>query len=297
MNCLNGAEYLREAIDSIYAQAYTNWEIIFWDNASTDNSAEIAQSYDKRLLYFHGQETVSLGRARNLALEKANGEYIAFLDCDDIWMPEKLEKQIKMFSNERVGLVYSDVLVLNQKNGKETLHYQTPQPVGAVFHDVLKKSSLPTLTVVMRRQCLENISEGFDKRFSLFMDADLFIRIAHEWELGYINEPLAKWRMHLESDTWKKLPQLGREMSTALDKYKLCFVDFETLYLKEITHIKALAAYYNALAAWEHDDKRRVRRIVLPYLTDFPKLIMVFLLSFLPYKWYIKILRFTNKHP
>ena len=70
MNCLNGEKYLRESIDSVYGQTYKNWEIIFWDNNSTDKSAEIANSYDSRLRYFKGELTISLGAARNKALEK-----------------------------------------------------------------------------------------------------------------------------------------------------------------------------------------------------------------------------------
>ncbi len=82
MNCLNGEKYLKDSIGSIYSQTYDNWEIIFWDNASTDRSDEIAQSYDSRLKYFRSDETYSLGKARNLAVSKAKGEYIAFLDVD-----------------------------------------------------------------------------------------------------------------------------------------------------------------------------------------------------------------------
>ncbi len=113
MNCLNCAKYLKEAIDSVYAQTYTNWEIIFWDNASTDRSAEIARSYDGRLRYFRGSETVPLGEARNRALEQARGEFIAFLDCDDLWMPQKLEKQLPLFDDPEVGLVFSDSIIFN----------------------------------------------------------------------------------------------------------------------------------------------------------------------------------------
>ena len=107
MNCFNGEKYLREAIDSVYAQTYKNWEIIFWDNASTDNSAEIAKSYDEKLRYFRGEKTVPLYAARNLALKQAKGKYIAFLDCDDYWLPQKLERQVEIFeSDKKIGLVY-----------------------------------------------------------------------------------------------------------------------------------------------------------------------------------------------
>ena len=70
MNCYNGAKFLEEAIDSIYTQTYSNWEIVFWDNASTDDSASIAKSYDDRLKYHLALETTPLGEARDLALKK-----------------------------------------------------------------------------------------------------------------------------------------------------------------------------------------------------------------------------------
>ena len=103
MNCFNSERYLREAIDSVFAQTYSDWEIVFWDNASTDNSARIAKSYGPRLKYYRGDENVSLGEARNYALGKARGEYIAFLDCDDLWAPDKLQKQIPLFNDLKVG--------------------------------------------------------------------------------------------------------------------------------------------------------------------------------------------------
>ena len=92
MNCYNGEKYLREAIDSVYAQSYKHWEIIFWDNASTDRTSQIAQSYDSRLRYFRAKVNTHLGPARNMALEKAKTTYIAFLDSDDIYLPNTLSR-------------------------------------------------------------------------------------------------------------------------------------------------------------------------------------------------------------
>ena len=79
MNCYNGSSYLGKAIDSVYAQTFSNWEIIFWDNASTDESGTIARSYDERLKYFRTEKNSPLGEARNSALSKVSGKYIGFL--------------------------------------------------------------------------------------------------------------------------------------------------------------------------------------------------------------------------
>ena len=106
MNCYNSAEHLREAMDSVFRQSWPDWEIVFWDNCSTDDSAAIAQSYGEKVRYFLAEKTVPLGAARNLAIAKAEGSLLAFLDCDDEWLSTKLEKQVMLFNaNPRLGLV------------------------------------------------------------------------------------------------------------------------------------------------------------------------------------------------
>ena len=97
MNCYNGERYLHEALESIINQTYKNWELIFWDNLSTDNSKKIFQNFkDERFKYFLAKEHTVLYEARNLALKEVSGEFIAFLDTDDIWFPDKLLKQVKV---------------------------------------------------------------------------------------------------------------------------------------------------------------------------------------------------------
>ena len=92
INCFNSDEYLKIAIDSAINQTYENWEIIFWDNQSTDESANIVKSYDdERINYFYAPVHTPLGGARNLAIEKAKGEWVCILDCDDIWHKNKLQ--------------------------------------------------------------------------------------------------------------------------------------------------------------------------------------------------------------
>ena len=119
INCYNGETFLKNAINSIYAQTYRNWEIIFWDNASTDSSADIAQSYDEKIRYFKDVSTKPLYEARGLAVQKAKGEYLAFLDCDDWWDPYKLEKQISLFKDTKVGFVYGNYWVENETKGRK----------------------------------------------------------------------------------------------------------------------------------------------------------------------------------
>lgn len=92
INCFNGEKFLKQAIESVYSQTYLDWEIILWDNASTDKTAQIATSYDQKLRYFRSEETLPLGAARNRAISQAKGEYLAFLDADDYWYEKKTGK-------------------------------------------------------------------------------------------------------------------------------------------------------------------------------------------------------------
>jgi glycosyltransferase involved in cell wall biosynthesis len=144
MNCYNGEKYLREAIDSVYLQTYQNWEIIFWDNASTDSTAEIAKSYDEKLKYFKSQETTILGVARVQATKKATGKYIAFLDVDDIWIKDKLEKQLLLFndSESNVGFVYgrSEAIIEDKSKDGFIIKDGLPLPEGDVFSELAKEN-------------------------------------------------------------------------------------------------------------------------------------------------------------
>ena len=116
MNCYNGEKYLEESLKSIVDQRYKNWELIFWDNLSTDRSKTIFERFnDRRFKYFLAEKHTVLYEARNLAIKEAKGEFVAFLDTDDIWLNEKLEEQIKLFSNQNIGLVYGNYWRFNSK--------------------------------------------------------------------------------------------------------------------------------------------------------------------------------------
>ena len=102
MNCYNGEKYLRESIESILAQSYSDWELVFFDNNSNDKSKKIFNSFkDKRLKYFFSSKLLTLYNARNKALEKTRGDYISFLDVDDIWNENKLKVQVKKMKQKK----------------------------------------------------------------------------------------------------------------------------------------------------------------------------------------------------
>ncbi|MES3037369.1 MAG: glycosyltransferase family A protein [Bdellovibrionota bacterium] len=133
MNCYNSSAYLQETLDTVLSQTYQNYEVIFWDNQSTDSSAEIFKKInDPRYKYFLSPRFTPLGEARNLAIEKAQGELIAFLDCDDLWLPKKLELCVPPFKSSKVGIVISDTWFFNEKKRKNSIRFK-PTSNGASF--------------------------------------------------------------------------------------------------------------------------------------------------------------------
>lgn len=220
MNCYNGEAFLKEAIDSVFAQTYKDWEIIFWDNNSTDNSANIAKSYGDRLRYFKGLETVPLYAARNLALKEAKGEFVAFLDVDDFWHEKKLEEQIPLFENPKVGLVYCDSLFY--KEGQIIHRYFSTRKFykGNCFEELFREYFLPLEAVVVRMQALKEWPYAFDDRFSHIGDADLFRRIALHWQIDYVDKPLAYWRVHSASLSWVQNDKFYLETERLIESYK-----------------------------------------------------------------------------
>ena len=198
MNCYNGAKYLRQALDSVVAQTYRNWELIFWDNQSTDRSAEILKSYGElRFRYFcASQHTPVLFEARNYALEQAQGKLIAFLDVDDWWTPEKLEKQVPLFDDPEVGIVCGDCWYVNEINNTEKVWINRSVPTGRVLNDLLSSSFVGLLTLMVRRSAVDQLEYAYDPRYHIKGDFDLIIRLAVNWKLDFVSQPVAFYRWH-----------------------------------------------------------------------------------------------------
>ena len=198
MNCYNGEKYLREALDSIIDQTYKNWELIFWDNQSTDNSANIVLSYnDHRIKYFYSKTHTLLYEARNLAIEKSQGGYLAFLDVDDYWNSTKLEKQMLVFSkNSEVAIVYSNYYFKNEiKNTFKEVN-KKKLPEGMIVDELLRKNLMCLLTVLLNRKFINEQEKVFDSRLHIMGDYDMAIKISAKWKVSCVQQPLATYRWH-----------------------------------------------------------------------------------------------------
>jgi len=224
MNCYNGEKYLAESLESILSQTYQNWELIFWDNLSTDNSKKIFEKYkDKRFKYFLAEKHSVLYHARNLAIQKTKGDFIAFLDTDDIWLKDKLSTQIKLFSDENIGLVYGNYWRYNKINffKKKRLSSFKKLLSGKITDILLKKYSVGMLTVVIRKKFIDDKKDIFDTNFDMLSDMDFILRFSKKYKFDCVQEPLAIYRQHEDQLQNKNIDKQVTQMSEWYEKIKL----------------------------------------------------------------------------
>lgn len=219
MNCFNGEKYLKKALESVICQTYENWEVIFWDNKSTDKSAEIFKSYnDNRLRYFSSDShTQILYKARNYALNKTKGNFIAFLDVDDWWLPYKLEKQIPLFKNEEVGLVYGNLWLHFEKSKKNKIYRKKKLPTGLIVDNLLNDYVIGSPTYVIRKELIDKHKYKFNENFHIIGDFDLNLRIAAKYKTDCIQDPVAFVRIHGKNESLLKRDMEISELKIWLD--------------------------------------------------------------------------------
>jgi glycosyltransferase involved in cell wall biosynthesis len=215
MNCYNCSNYLKESVESVLNQTYKKFEIIFWDNKSSDNSAVIFNSFkDKRLKYYLAQSHTTLGEARNNAVNKATGKWVGFLDCDDIWIPTKLENQVKIILSEtsNLGLIYGQVKTFfsnnkaidtywQKKMTKYTKEYRYKKlPEGYIFNELIFENFIPMSSAILRKDIFKEIS-GINPILRQCEDYDLFLKIASSYRVRAVHDLVALYRVHDQNNT------------------------------------------------------------------------------------------------
>jgi glycosyltransferase involved in cell wall biosynthesis len=194
----NQAQYLVEAVESVLAQTYKNIEIIVVDDGSTDGTEEVLSPYMDRIRYFY-QENRGCAAARNVGIRHARGKYLSFLDHDDIFLPEKIELQVRFLEeNYEYGFVHSNFYIFNENDQEVRIRHQVPPPSGYVFPRLFMGSFIGCLTMFMRKKCIEK-SGGFDEQRQTCSDCDLWLRVARHFKGAYIHKVLAVYRFHASS--------------------------------------------------------------------------------------------------
>lgn len=181
----NMAQYLPQAVESILSQSWKNFELIIVDDGSTDNTEQVIQAYiDNHRVKYIKNENQGQPRAKNCGLLHTKGQFIAFCDGDDLWEANKLLAQMPLFDNPKVGVVFSDVSLIDENNKRHTPTEIITAFRGKVTERLLHKNFVPFGTSVIRRQCMEQ-NGVFDEEFRMGIDWDLWLRYSINWEFDF----------------------------------------------------------------------------------------------------------------
>jgi glycosyltransferase involved in cell wall biosynthesis len=218
MPCYNAQAYIEDAILSVQAQRYSHWELLIVDDHSVDKSSQIIEKFmqeDSRIQSIKNNTNIGAARSRNLALDKANGAYIAFLDSDDLWLSSKLEKQIIYMQKNNIHLCYTDYDTIDAQ-GKPLATYNAPKQVN--YYDMLKTSSIGTLTMIYNKNVLGKIYFKTVGHEDYILKLDILKKIPYA---EGILEPLAKYRRHTQSLSNNKLQTIRWQWKIYRENEKL----------------------------------------------------------------------------
>ena len=193
----NRAELLKRAINSVLRQTFEDFELIVVDDASSDNTPEVVESInDSRIRYVRLKKNSGGPVARNTGIKKARGEFIALLDDDDEWLPNRLELQIEKFEGleKDVGVVYGGFYYVSQDTG-EILGKRIPRYRGNVYAHFLKENFVGSPTLLIRRECFKKAGL-FDPKLKSSQDWDMWLRIAKYYKFDYVPAVVAKYYVH-----------------------------------------------------------------------------------------------------
>ncbi len=264
----NRANFLKKSIQSVISQTVPDLEIIVINNYSVDNTLEVVSSFnDSRIKIINFKNSGIIAKSRNQGIMCSAGRYIAFLDDDDLWCPDKLELQIKYLeSHPEFDVVYSNALIIDEKGNKKSLLINPKHAKkGKIFFDLLNENFVPILTVLMRRTVFE--STGLlneEPSMRAVEDYEYWMRIALKFGFGYIDKPLAMYRIHSMSISKASSVALLRQnvLQRLLDN---CDVP-EKFYNKIICNIERLnfsASVYH----WSVSDQINAKKYAKRYIS------------------------------
>jgi glycosyltransferase involved in cell wall biosynthesis len=288
----NRAHLVDRAIQSVLDQTYQDFEVIIVSDCSTDNTDEVVNAYrDPRIVYIRHNQNKGGSAARNTGIGVAKGEYIAFLDSDDEWLPEKLEKQIKIFKtlSPEVGLVYTDMLRVHNNGSIE--YWNSPTVTQGEIIDSEKLEyhvfGIGIQSTLIKRECFEKVGI-FDEEFPRFIDLELFIRLAKHFGFYHIHEPLVKY-YETEGISSNQMAEVTARI-LLLEKY-----------FEDVKHNKKfLARQYRRIGSVliSCGDSREGRRYLIKGAKTCPlnvKALLLALISFFGKDMYVKLLKLQSE--
>ncbi len=194
MAAKNYARFIPQAIESVFAQSYPDWELVIIDDGSTDATPDAVRPYlaDSRVRYV-GSDRLGQSRAKNLGARLSRGEFIAYLDADDAWLPTKLEKQHALLTaRPAVGVCFTRRTLIDE-TGQTRPTNDPPTPRGKVLAEIFARNFVCFSSVMVRRTVFDHVGL-FDPQWDLSIDYDLWLRVAKFYEFDCVDEPLVLYR-------------------------------------------------------------------------------------------------------
>jgi glycosyltransferase involved in cell wall biosynthesis len=216
----NGSDFLREAIESVLDQTYKPVEIIVVDDGSTDDTSAIAQSYGDHLAY-HYQENKGVAAALNRGIQEARGKYVAWLSHDDVFLPEKLERQIEFLARQsEFRACYSDFIIIGPE-GRIIKEVATPwHPRQQAIWELFGNMYINGSSMLIERTCFNEVGL-FNEALKYSQDVDMWIRMLLVFDIGRVPEMLLKWRSHPGQGS----REVGQHGAEKWESYRTIFAD------------------------------------------------------------------------
>lgn len=285
--CYNSEKYLRETLQSIINQTYKNWELIAVNDGSSDSTEAIILEFKKQgyPIQYHYHPNKGLPASRNKALELSRGEYIAFIDHDDLWLPDKLEKQVVVFeSHPDADFQYSNYFIL--KNKRKVLASGKRQPQGHVFERFLRHYPVAALTAMVRKKAMVRLDSLFDESLNLAEDYDLFMRLLYESKAVYEDEPLAVYRTHADMGSIKFINKWPDEVEYVIKKFGNLYQGFEKNYTEALSSRRLELEYSRARIYMKTGDLKSARSKIEPYKFSSLRCFFLYFFSHMPVRFW-----------
>ena len=195
----NRAEYLRQALESVFAQSLAPWEVIVVDDGSTDHTAAVAGSFGPKVRYVRHESNRGISASRNSGLEAAQGEVIAWLDSDDLWEPAFLATVIPLFeADSSLDGVYTGLMRIDAAGNVLPQVSVRVDPAPELYSSLVQECFIQTSTFAARKKCYAEVG-GFDPEFDICEDYDMFLRLARVCTIAGVPEPLVRYRVHAKN--------------------------------------------------------------------------------------------------
>jgi glycosyltransferase involved in cell wall biosynthesis len=290
INCYNGQKYLHKSINSVLSQSYHNWQIIFFDNASTDESLNILNSFklENKVKIFKSLETIPLGHARRKALSICNASFVTFLDVDDFWEIDKLKLQLESLILTKAGMSYTGYFLLNEITGqKKTINplYKT----GYIFNFLLREFDIMLSTAMLNMNLVKLSDLNFDPNIYGSEEYDLFIQISALYIIDVIDIPLSTYLLRENSLTSQSIQHRANDKIITFNKLTKKYNKLIANYLNDYKFAFSKIHYYQTQYYMEIGDIQNAKRAIKKILFYDMRYLLIGLTIFIDKRLYFYI--------